>query len=356
METGYTPWPEAVAAIATQRGAVLLLGATDTGKTTLARWAANHALAAGRAVALVDGDVGQSEIGSPGTIGLARPEAPFESYASLRARALAFVGDTSPVGHLLAVVGGVQSLLRHALDRGAELILLDTPGLIQGRMGEKLHVATAQATQPTLLVGLARGAELDRLVALCEAACGAPSLRVRTPPEADRKTALYRKSKRAHQVATYFARARPIELPGAQVIPFDGWPFTGQPLAAHLLRLAADCLETEIYHAEETPDGLCFCTAQRPTRTQMVHLQEAFGRRRLVVTPAAWFRYLMVGCLAESGRLAAVGLLQGVNFQRRVYSLLTPAASLANVRTLWYGRYRVQPDGTELGRLRPGDL
>lgn len=201
MQSDWRSWDDGVALLGEATGVVLILGAIDTGKTTLATQAANGALARGHAVALVDGDTGQSELGPPGTIGLARPEAPFAAPSELRTRALAFVGDITPVGHLLSIVSGLECLTRHAQSRGAELILVDTAGLVRGRIAEKLHVATAAAIRPALVVGLARGSEIDRLIELVAAAAGAPSLRVRTPESVGYKTPLYRRARRAKRLA-----------------------------------------------------------------------------------------------------------------------------------------------------------
>jgi polynucleotide 5'-kinase involved in rRNA processing len=49
---------------------VLVLGARDTGKTTLVTYLAHALLADGGSVVVVDADLGQSEIGPPTTVGL----------------------------------------------------------------------------------------------------------------------------------------------------------------------------------------------------------------------------------------------------------------------------------------------
>jgi len=64
-------WGRAADAILARPGVVVLLGASDSGKTTLCRILGEHWRAAGRAVGLVDGDIGQSSIGPPATVGLA---------------------------------------------------------------------------------------------------------------------------------------------------------------------------------------------------------------------------------------------------------------------------------------------
>ncbi len=64
-------WERAAEAVLARPGVVMLLGASDSGKTTLGRILAEKLTAAGRTVGLVDGDVGQSSIGPPTTVGLA---------------------------------------------------------------------------------------------------------------------------------------------------------------------------------------------------------------------------------------------------------------------------------------------
>jgi polynucleotide 5'-hydroxyl-kinase GRC3/NOL9 len=60
-----------------QARTILLLGATDTGKTTFLTWLANTLLVQQRRIAIVDADVGQSSLGPPTTIGLSVVAKPF---------------------------------------------------------------------------------------------------------------------------------------------------------------------------------------------------------------------------------------------------------------------------------------
>src|SRR2546430_16924292 len=107
-------WEQAVAAVAAAAGVVALIGATDVGKSTLTLEAANAAVRAGRRVAVLDTDLGQGEVGPPGTLGVVRLQNPVATLDEVRPRALAFVGDTMPYGHLLALVQGARRLVTHA--------------------------------------------------------------------------------------------------------------------------------------------------------------------------------------------------------------------------------------------------
>ena len=73
---------------------MLILGTSDTGKTSLTAQLAGALAARGERVAVVDADVGQSEIGPPTTVGLGRVTGPLGRLADAEVLALEFVGDT----------------------------------------------------------------------------------------------------------------------------------------------------------------------------------------------------------------------------------------------------------------------
>ena len=103
--------------LALPRGAtVVALGATDSGKSTWVRDAAQTLTAAGQTVGIVDCDLGQSEIGAPGTIGaaLARPGAPFRFLRDLPVSAAYFVGAVSSSRHGLDICVGATQMARAA--------------------------------------------------------------------------------------------------------------------------------------------------------------------------------------------------------------------------------------------------
>ena len=56
--------------IVTQEGVVMMVGAPDTGKSTLSKMVLKEALAQGKTVAYIDGDLAQSIVGPPTCIGL----------------------------------------------------------------------------------------------------------------------------------------------------------------------------------------------------------------------------------------------------------------------------------------------
>lgn len=149
---------------------VLLVGGLDTGKTTLARALLEAALAAGRPAAYLDADVGQKSVGPPGTISLKvlRSAADVAPERLAVEDALAFVGSTSPEGHLLPIVTGVSALHEQAKQLGADFVVADSSGLVAGIYGQILKYHKVEALRPDLVVGLQRGEELLPLLGMIQ--------------------------------------------------------------------------------------------------------------------------------------------------------------------------------------------
>jgi polynucleotide 5'-hydroxyl-kinase GRC3/NOL9 len=153
-----------------QKRTVLLVGGLDTGKSTLSRMLLRAGVEAGRSSAFLDADVGQKTVGPPTTISLkaVRSLADLEPETLATADALSFVGSTSPQGYLLPVVTGVVALAQRARDGGADLLVVDSGGLVSGISGQILKYHKVEMLRPDLVVGLQRGEELQPLLGVIQ--------------------------------------------------------------------------------------------------------------------------------------------------------------------------------------------
>lgn len=146
-----------------KRGTVVLLGGLDTGKTTFGLSLADGARAKNITAAYVDADVGQSTVGPPTTVGLKYITnlSTVDKDTVGVADELAFVGSTTPRGHLVSLMAGTGRLVQHAKDAGCELIIIDTSGFISGIQAELLKYYKIELIRPDTIVGFERGWELD---------------------------------------------------------------------------------------------------------------------------------------------------------------------------------------------------
>jgi len=144
----------------------MVLGDTDAGKTTFARYLFLELCRLGRRAAYLDGDVGQNTLGLPTTMTVALCDQDgMPDFPPAGLRAIFFVGAVSPRGHMLPMVVGAHKLQTWAHCQGAEVIVMDTTGMIDPTVGGgALKQWKIELLQPTALFALARGAELEHIL------------------------------------------------------------------------------------------------------------------------------------------------------------------------------------------------
>jgi polynucleotide 5'-kinase involved in rRNA processing len=117
---------------------------------------------------------------------------------------LHFVGSTSPQGQLLPLVVGAGRLLARAEDEGADLIVVDTTGLVSGVYGQILMYHSVELLQPDLVVGLQRGEELDPILGIVQRFFGSDVVVLPVSPEVTETSIEERARKREAAFARYF--------------------------------------------------------------------------------------------------------------------------------------------------------
>jgi polynucleotide 5'-hydroxyl-kinase GRC3/NOL9 len=149
-----------------EKGIVILLGATDTGKSTLANFLILNLCQQGLKVALVDADIGQSSLGPPATIGFAVFKSDPDWEVVLSPPEIFFVGSTTPEGHFPLHLKGVKRMVDKAISYGTELILVDTTGFVSGEAGKELKRRKIDLLSPRFIFALQKSDELEPILQL----------------------------------------------------------------------------------------------------------------------------------------------------------------------------------------------
>jgi len=191
---------------AREANTVLFVGGLDSGKSTLARAIAAHGLTLGRTVAYLDGDLGQKTVGPPGTVGMKRITTPDDLTSDRLAvpDALAFVGSTSPQGHLLPLVTGMARMHARVREEGSDLIVVDTSGMVSGIYGQLVKYHKVEMLRPDLVVGLQRGEELDPLLGVIHRFFSVDVVTIGVHPSVVPSTVEQRAEHRQRSMARYF--------------------------------------------------------------------------------------------------------------------------------------------------------
>ena len=229
------------------KGICLVLGGSDTGKTTLTAALAAR-LARYKAVGIVDADIGQSHIGPPTTVGWAvvektkAPKSTFEpaqnqqvDFTRLPVQGISFVGDITPVGHLLQLTAAINECVGQAL-KTAGSIIIDTPGLVTGAAAWALWWTVQKMVQPQVILAVRRE---DELTDVLSGSRGGNSVieSVQSPPEIPVKSPQQRHRWRQDQFNRYFMNSRVYEMSLTQIAVQKSGRFASAGLVNRLVGL-----------------------------------------------------------------------------------------------------------------------
>jgi hypothetical protein len=252
-------WSDALAE-ASARRRVLVLGATDMGKTSFIR---AFLEGQGGGARLIDLDPGQKMIGPPGTVALGRLG---------QVEQFVFIGTTS-ASALSAIARAAE-----ALAQGSEPFIVNTSGFVKG-IGARLQAMTVKAIQPDLILELGS----EPIVA----AASVPVLGLQRSPLARRKSPAFRAALR--QAA--FER----EIEGSSVIrvaqtgvdrgPMAPWRSAARPVCGVA---DADGTDMALGIVEEAEEGVLRIRTRAPSEAvRLVRLGKMWaepkeGRWRLL--------------------------------------------------------------------------
>lgn len=267
-----------------QPRSILILGASDTGKTILIQ----HLLAEWNPVepiAVVDCDVGQSHLGPPTTIGWGLVTLPFLGWSRVAVRGIAFTGSVSPEGNLDAFLQATARMV-DAATRTRSRLIVDTTGLVNGELGKTLKTRKVDLLKPDLILAIQRDKELEELLAFLP---HGSIERLTASPGCVRRSLSERAAYRDKQLARYFANSV------KQILALDRLKFIGLGSEWH---------------------------------TSQVALSPALLSDRIV------------GLRTVHGEDLALGLLRKVEPEQNILAVLTPLRDVSSVTTIAIGSVR----------------
>jgi polynucleotide 5'-hydroxyl-kinase GRC3/NOL9 len=222
-------------------GIVMVVGASDVGKSTFARYLFRRLCGSSVGVAYLDGDPGQSSLGPPTTMTVALARQGEETFPPRGPVWRGFVGSVSPAGHMLPVLIVAARLTGAARKAGTQVIIYDTTGLVDpSRGGIALKLAKIDLLRPSVLVAIQRDRELEPLLAPLRRSRRVQIMEFPCSRAARFRERDERQANRSERFAGYFNNASSLSIYWAQFAVFPAPRF-------YLHRLVS--LEDESGHA-----------------------------------------------------------------------------------------------------------
>lgn len=323
---------------------VMVLGNVDVGKTFFTTYVANSLLRNNIRPAVVDSDVGQSDIGPPGTVGLGVLNGPVGLLHEVPTRAAYFVGSMSPSGHMLEFMVGMKKVVERGL-RDADTVIVDTPGWVVGGPGRALQVYSAELLNPDLVIALQREGGLEHLLRSIPAKIKriAVSKKVRERSKGERRFL------RQLILARYFEGAGKIPLDLRKVKLERCYYSTGKPLDPKSLGTRGS-----VIHAEKMPEGLLLVTDDSLDADELQSLGDKFGSVKVIRKGSE--ADVLVALIGEGQELLGVGIIDEINYANQKLRVITPVKDATKVVAVQFGSMKVRPNGEEIGTVRPGSF
>ncbi len=323
-------WRELANQIVKSQQVVLVIGATDTGKSTFCRFLADYALAVGLKVACVDADIGQSRIGPPTTVGMKSfaPDAHIGAENRVvfngTAERLYFVGDVSSTGHFLEILTGIGLMVDSAQQTDPDFVVIDTTGYIHDPPAVTLKQHKIELIRPNHLVCIGRSAELTQITA-CYTQQEWLDIHYLLPHRNVRsKSGSVRSRYRKERFDTYFSVSSTQRLCFGR-IRGQGTPFfIGRPANEKELEILSHLTETKIHYAEWVHRTLCLIASTPLSKAARAHIKNHLSLTRVTAEVPDCFERRLVGLADATGDTYAIGIIEAVNFRKRELSIRCP--------------------------------
>jgi len=349
-------WAEVINEVASASGVVMVLGAAGAGKPTICAQLANAAFETGTPTAIVDADVGQSEIGAPGTIGMGLVDRPIEVISDVKPKRLYFIGATSPVRHMLECCVGCRRMVDAAREHDARMIVLDTTGLVDGHLGSKLKTYKTDLVRPDYIIAVQRRKEVEHVLAPF---AKVEEIKIRRVPSSELVRRRPQEIRAARRRANFYRHFN--DAPGHMIRLDDVslWNTslgTGRLMKWQYMKFMEDTLKCRILHAEVTGRGIFAVAEQQCLRSGLREIEEEFRTKNVQIIAGEALNNLFVGLADARGNTINVGLIQAIDIQQRIMFVISPIKTVTPVCVVQFGSMRVTKEGRELGTLGPGDI
>jgi len=143
---------------------VMVMGGVDSGKTSFCAYLANRSLKEKLKVAVIDGDLGQSDIGPPSTVGFSHVTKPIKDLFEMEVESACFIGVTTPSLAVSKVIEELTTLKDRALETSVDFLIVNTDGWVEGEDAVKYKVQLAEKAAPDIVVGIQQADELTPIL------------------------------------------------------------------------------------------------------------------------------------------------------------------------------------------------
>lgn len=319
--------------------AVMVIGPVDSGKTSFCTFLINRLLSKGLRVAILDGDLGQSDVGPPCTISYAPVASPLTDLFNLRARSAFFVGCTSPNKNVGKVIEGISLLTQEISNIGLDVALLNTDGWVEGEDAVHYKCQLAEEFSPDIVICIQ---QKDELTPLLDVLGKFRKIVIDSPSAIRQRSREKRKSLRELGYIKYLrnSKVRSIPLRWLRIEEDELIGLETNRLSVRREREICRLLGTEPLHIAEFRDKIVTVVGKRRWLSPgLIEKMEEIAEKKVVVMHKGEEEGVLLALYDAEKNFLGLGSLREVDYARRVIKIYTSVTERISMVTM--GRVRL---------------
>jgi polynucleotide 5'-hydroxyl-kinase GRC3/NOL9 len=324
---------------------VMVVGGVDSGKTSFCTFLANEAVTKKLRVGIIDADLGQSDVGPPSTVGFSFVTEPVKDLFDVDAQDAVFVGSTSPSGSINKVIEGLIQLKERVMDIGVDFLVINTDGWVEGEEAAAYKARLIDRISPSIVVGLQSENELTLIL---NALHGVKSVVIDSPQLIQQRSREKRKILRELSYKKYLKSSKMQSLSFSWIEVKDSILGAGSTLPHKRLETLQNLLGTKPIYSEENIAAIfaVLRKSEEITEEQLKNAKEYFGKKVKVIRNGDE-EGLLVGLKDEKDKFLGIGILQGVDYKRKLLKVYTPVSK--KVAIIHFGQIKLNKNCRETG-------
>jgi len=324
---------------------IVVMGPSDSGKTSIAALIANRSLLRGYRVGVIDADVGQADIGPPSTVSATIVPRQILWLRELRAQYIRFIGSITPQRNERKIVAAVVELANRLIQAGVDTIIVDTDGWVQGinSIEYKAEITRFIKAHSVVVVGDQQLYQGIKNV-FQGLPCGAVFLespRVRRERSREDRRILRKEAYRRYLTPLF---ERVVDL--GKVSLYGSCFFSGRRLRGYEAELQR-LLHVNVLAVSETSDTYYVVTSGQSSPQHVAAATEKLGKQ-VYILDINLARNAVLSIIGSDYEEKAIGLLKDIDFNKNAATIATPYTG--EVRGIIFGSIRLSDEFEEVGK------
>jgi len=317
----------------------IVLGTVDSGKTSFCTYLVNNLLREKRKLAVLDGDLGQSDIGPPCTVAYTFVTKPLTDLFNLELENAFFVGVTSPSAAINKVIEGLVTLKRQIAEDSPDFLVVNTDGWVEGEDAVNYKARLVEELNPDIVFCIQ---QKDELAPLLNALEKFKKVVVESPMAIRQRSREKRKSLRELGYIKHLKNAKVQSFPVSWLKIEDDW-LLGLDRASGNVRYARkvyELLGMKPLHFAELPDKICIVVGRgRWVNRDNIKKVEEFTKKKVVIVRKGEEAGLLTALYDQKRKFLGIGILYEVDFLRKTLKIYTSVSE--NVSSVAFGRVKL---------------